>query len=482
MIIGIDIGTQSLKTVVVTDDLQVKGDASQNYEIQFPKPGWAEQPPDFWEKALGPTIHNSLNKAGVHPSDVKALGIVGQIDGCVVVDHNNNPLSSCLIWMDRRAEPILAGISGDKIRIRTGVNIDPSHMAAKICWLQNNIPSRNLISKFHQPVSYMVARLTGQSVIDHATASTTMLYSLKQQHYDSDLLNMFGVEIEQLPEIKNAWNVAGFISDHGSVLSGLPKGIPVAVGTGDDFSNIIGAGQTKPGRLISTIGTAEVVGALSDSLIIDPQGLVETHSYISRLFFIENPGWSSGGTLSWFLGLFGLKNPQELDQIASEKPPASEGLLFIPALTGAMAPEWIPTAKGCFYGLTPAHGLGHMARAILEGCAFAMRDVAERLIELNVPLNEVLLLGGGAKSRLWGHIRADVCNLPVIMPRSVDTSPLAGAMLALVASGIVPNISSCVSAAEIFGYTIDPDQRNREHYDNAYHNYHRLFKSLRPMF
>lgn len=482
MIIGIDIGTQSLKAVVVSDDFQVRSEASQNYEIQFPKPGWAEQPPVFWEKALGSAIDNALSEAGVHPSDVKALGIVGQLDGCVAVDHSDNPLSSCLIWMDRRAKPNLAGVSGDEVRTRAGVTLDPSHMAAKICWLQNNIPDRDLIAKFHQPVSYMVARLTGQSVIDHATASTTMLYSLKHQRYDSFLFNMFGVEMEQLPEIKNAWNVAGIISDDGSALSGLPKGIPVAVGTGDDFSNVIGAGQTKPGRLISTLGTAEVVGALNDTLKIDPKGLVETHSYLDNLFFIENPGWSSGGALSWFIRLFGLTSPQILDQRASEKPPASEGLLFIPALTGAMAPEWIPTAKGCFYGLTPAHGFGHMARAILEGCAFAMRDVAERLIELDVPLNEILLLGGGARSRLWGHIRADVCNLPVIIPQWVDTSPLAAAMLAAVASGIVSDINSCAAAVEIVGETIEPDQRNRDLYESAYRDYHRLFESLRPMY
>jgi xylulokinase len=276
--------------------------------------------------------------------------------------------------------------------------------------------------------------------------------------------------------------VAGRLTSTGAALTGLPLGIPVAVGTGDDFANVLGSGEMKPGRLICTLGTAEVVGALHPAPEIDPRGLVETHSYVGGLFFIENPGWLSGGALRWLAGLFGLEDLKDLDLRAGKTPAGADGLLFIPALSGAMAPQWIASARGCFYGLIPAHGVGHLARAVLEGCAYAMRDVAERLKSMAVKITEILLLGGGARSRLWGRIRADVCNLPVLLPQRVDAAPLGAAMLAAVAAGLHADLSSCVRALAGPVETLEPEPSNRAVYDEGYSAYGRLFESLRPMY
>jgi xylulokinase len=482
MIVGIDIGTQSLKALVVDGEFRGLGEASCSYDVEFPRPGWAEQDPRVWEGALGPAISAALSLAGIPATRIKALGVAGQLDGCVPVDGAGNPLSPCLIWMDRRAESHLGGISAAEVRSRTGVTLDASHMAAKIRWIENNLTGRHRIALYHQPVSYTVARLTGRSVLDHGVASTTMLYSLRERRYDPHLLELFGIEADRLPEIAEATAMAGRLTDTGAAVTGLPRGIPVAVGTGDDFSNVLGSGETKPGRLICTVGTAEVVGALHSTPEIDAKGLVETHSFMEGLFFIENPGWLSGGALRWLAGLFELGDFQDLDRRAAQTPAGADGLLFIPALSGAMAPEWIASARGCFYGLTPAHGVGHLARAVLEGCAYAMRDVAERLKAMSVPLREILLLGGGARSRLWGRIRTDVCHLPVILPPRKDTSPLGAAMLAAVAAGLRPNIGSCVGARAGPDETLEPDPSHRAAYDEGYSAYRRLFESLRPMY
>jgi xylulokinase len=482
MIIGIDIGTQSLKALLVDEDFRVMGEASRSYDVEFPRPGWAEQRPGVWEGALGPAISAALSSAGVPATRIEALGIAGQVDGCVAVNAAGEPLSPCLIWMDRRAESLLHGIPADEVRNRTGVILDASHMAAKIRWLGNNLREPEQIALYHQPVSYMVARLTGRSVLDHGVASTTMLYSLQDRQYDFHLLELFEIEADTLPVIEEASAAAGTLNDRGAALTGLPRGIPVAVGTGDDFSNLLGSGETKPGRLICTVGTAEVVGALHTVPAVDARGLVETHSYPGGLFFIENPGWLSGGALRWLIGLSELRDFEDLDRRAAQAPPGADGLLFIPALTGAMAPEWIPSARGCFYGLTPAHGVGHLARAVLEGCAFAMRDVAERLNAMSVKMREILLLGGGARSRLWGRIRADVSSLPVVLPQQVDTSPVGAAMLATVAAGLHSDLGSCVGALSKAGETLEPNPLNRAVYDESYSAYRRLFNSLRPMY
>jgi xylulokinase len=363
-----------------------------------------------------------------------------------------------------------------------GINPDPGHMAAKIRWLIDNVPACRAAQRFHQPVSYIVSRLTGEHVYDHGLASTTMLYSLKKRDYDTGLLESFSIDPRQLPAISDAAALAGYLNVGGAKLTGLDRGTPVAVGTGDDFSSPLGAGLTTPGTVACVLGTAEVVGGIDSYPKIDVTGLVETHAYAGGVYFIENPGWLSGGALTWFVKTFRLKDVEELNRLASSVRAGSDGLSFIPALSGAMAPEWIASARGCFYGLTPAHGLGHMARALLEGCAFAMRDVIDRLRAMTVPTEKIVLLGGGAKSRVWAEIRADVSGLPALQPRRVDTSPLGAAMLAAVAAGALPDLETCASLVRDEAAVTEPNPNNRDTYQDGYEAYRRLFRSLKPMF
>jgi xylulokinase len=240
--------------------------------------------------------------------------------------------------------------------------------------------------------------------------------------------------------------------------------------------------------LVCVLGTAEVVGALDTTPKIDHRGLVETHRYFGGTYFIENPGWLSGGALEWFVNTFRLSGAEEMVALAEKVPAGSEELCFIPALSGAMAPEWIESARGCFYGLTPAHAAAHMARAVLEGCAFAMRDVLERLRLMQVPIESILLLGGGARSRLWAQIRSDISGLPVTVPSRLDTSPVGAAMLAAVAANIQPNLETCARLVETAAgqagmkTILQPNPDHMKTYDEAYCNYRRLFDSLRPMF
>jgi xylulokinase len=482
MIVGIDIGTQSLKAVVTDDLLRPHGQAAVAYRPSYPRPGWAEQDCGLWERALGPAIARALEAAGCAPGAVRALGVCGQLDGCVAVDRHGQALGPCLIWMDRRAEAETRGISPERIRAATGLVLDATHMAAKVRWLKRHLAARDRIGRFHQPVSFLVGRLTGEHVFDHGLASTTMVYDLARRDFDRGLLELFELTADELPAIAEASDRAGALHSEGAFLSGLPEGLPVAVGTGDDFSNPLGAGLVAPGKFACALGTAEVVGALHDSPTIDRRGLVETHGYPGGRFFIENPGWLAGGALAWFIDTFRLRDVQELDALAASAPAGSEGVTFLPALSGAMAPEWIASARGCFYGLSAAHGRAHLARAVLEGCAFAMRDVLERLLEMGLAIDAILLLGGGARSTLWAQIRADLTGLPVELPKSTDTSPMAAAMLAAIAAGVQPSLAEAARLVAAEVETIEPDPAKKEANDQAYDAYRKLFHSLRPMF
>ena len=462
--------------------MSILGQAASAYRPDYPQPGWAEQSPALWEDALAPTIARALDAAGVAAATVRALGVAGQLDGCIPTGPDGKALGPCLIWMDRRAMREAEMINADTLRAVSGVTRDASHMAAKIRWLKLHSPTARGATMFHQPVSYLVSRLTGEAVFDHGLASTTMLYALESRDYSPALLKAFEIDRATLPAIADADSLAGRLSAEGAALSGLPKGLAVAVGTGDDFSSALGAGIHAPGRLVCVLGSAEVVGALMADAAIDAAGLVETHSFPGGNFYIENPGWLSGGAVEWACELFGLKDAAALDARAAAVQPGARGVSFLPALTGAMAPEWVASARACFYGLTPAHGVGHMARAILEGCSFAMVDVIARLREMGAPLDAIRLLGGGANSRIWAQIRADCSGLPVELPVVGDTSPVGAAVLAAVAGGMRDDLAACADLVGAVAKTIDPNPAHRAAYDQAYGAYRRLFNSLRPMF
>ncbi len=485
MIVGVDAGSQSLKAVVLDDRFQVRGTGRRSYVVSHPRPGWAEQETALWEQALAPAIAEALAAARCNPADVSALGIAGQLDGAVAIDANTRPLGPCILWMDRRADSVLPKVAtrlpATEFRRRTGSNLDGTHMGPKIRWSLDHRPETRGGACFHQPVSYLVERLTGVRVMDHGQASTTLLYDLAAGAYADDLLGAFDLPPELLPPLARAETMAGRLTGAGAALTGLPAGVPVAVGTGDDFSTPLGAGIVAPGIVANVLGTAEVVGALDPRPIIDDANLVETHRFVgSALHYIENPGWVSGGALEWLRALLGIADFQAFDRLAEGVPPGSDGLLFLPALTGAMTPEWIAGARGCFYGLTPSHGAGHLARAALEGTAFGLRDVIEALRRMGVGIDRIRALGGGSKSLLWTQIRADVTGLPVERARHADTSAIGAALLAAVAAGKARDLSEAAGQCATVSETLAPAPCPA--YDDAHGRYRRLFASLKPMY
>jgi xylulokinase len=480
LVLGVDLGTQSLKAVVCDAALVVRGQHAVGHATRYPAPDRAEQDPRAWEAALGPAIAGALAQAGVGPDAIAALAIAGQLDGCVAVDASGAPLHPALIWQDRRAVVEAARVAAPALFAQTGQVADASHMAPKLVWLRRVCPGA---ARFHQPVSYLVERLTGAAVIDPALASTTMLLALATQQWAPALLDAFEVTPGELPRIRPACDVAGVLTAEGARLTGLAPGTRVAVGTGDDFAAPLGAGLVGPGPIVCAIGTAEVVGALAWSPVLDPAGepMVETHAYPTGAFFLENPGWMSGGAVRWAARMLGVAGDAELDALAASAPAGAGGVTFVPALAGAMTPVWRPHARGTLHGLAAGHDRAHLARAVLEGLAFAARDVAVRLGALGLAAHEVLLLGGGARSPVWNQIRADVLGLPHHVAARTDATPIGAAMIAAVAAGLAAGLAPLAALAPPPSATYLPDPAAAEPAAAAYARYQRLVAQLAPL-
>ncbi len=489
VVVGIDLGTQSLKAVVCNERLDVLGSHAVPYATTYPRPGWAEQDPRVWEAAMGPAVQGALIAAGVQGNAVAAIAISGQLDGCVAVDAHCEPVYPALIWQDRRAFAEQLRVPAARVFELTGQVADAQHMAPKIAWLR---AQRIRAARYHQPVTYLVERLTGAAVMDPAHASTTMLFDLLNGTWSRDLLGAFAIDPSELPTLAPAHAIAGTLTAAGaSLLLGVPVGIPVAVGTGDDFATPLGAGIAEPGPIACALGTAEVVGAIADAPVFDvaairgtpdpwrglPEPMVETHAYPTGAFFVENPGWMAGGAVRWARTLLGFESDAELDAIAATAPPGADGVTFIPALAGAMTPQWRSHARGTLHGLTAGHDRSHIARAMLEGIAFACRDVVQRLVALGLPAREVVVLGGGGRSSLWLQIRADALGLPHHTSTRTDTCPIGAAMLALVALGRFPDVRTAAAHAPPPAPPVLP----AANLDEAYFRYCRLVKAVGPL-
>ncbi len=477
-VVGLDLGSSSLKVVVTDARLAVVGRGRVGYGVDHPRPGWAEQPVARWEAALAPAIRQALASAGVAATDVVALGLAGQLDGCVAVDADGRALAPCLIWMDRRATAEVPDLPADTFQQRTGQVLDASHLAAKARWLA----ARHPVARLHQPVSYLVSILTGAHVMDAGLASTTNLYDLRAGAWAGDLCAAFALDPAWLPTLAPAASRAGNLTRAGAALTGLPVGIPVAVGTGDDFATPLGAGVVGPGQAFCVAGTAEVVGAVSARLVIDPGGLVETHAYPTGGFLIEHPGWPSGGTLTWLGQLVGQPDPAALVALADGIAVGADDLTFLPALTGAMTPRWDARARAGFYGLTPSHGPGHVVRAVLEALALAERDVLDRLAQLGLPDQPVLVLGGGSSNDAWAQLRADLTGRSHALTAHTDTCAVGAAMLGAVAGGLAETVRAVAPAQPAVRAIVAPAPGAAAAAAAAHRRYLELFAALTPMF
>jgi xylulokinase len=489
-VIGCDVGSQGTNTALYSASGELVASAYQGYDVSYPRPGWAEQDPDAWMQALHSTIARVLTAAPEGPSAVKGLSFGSQLDGMVVCDSRGRPLRPAMIWMDRRAEAEAAAlaeeISPQDFYHHVGANLDSSHAAFKALWVQRRQPELFAkAARLMPPGSYVLQEAAGVSAVDYSNASSLALLDPRTRKWSEPILAATGIRSSMLPQLAPGTQAVGKVTRAFAEATGLPPDTQVVVGCGDEMAATLGAGVYAQGEVCDVVGTAEPVCAVSATPHEDPTMLVECHPHADPdAWLLENPGFVSGGNLRWWRDQFCDTDDYELVTAqAAGVPAGAEGLVFLPCMQGAMAPEWNGAARGVFYGLTLAHTKGHLTRAVLEGSAFALRDILEAMRGAGLEVKRLTIVGGGAKGPLWRQIKADVTGLPVRVPVSIETTSTGAAILAAVGAGLCADVAE--AAGTFVSYRPDehiPDRARKEAYDEAYGRYRDVYFALKPVF
>jgi xylulokinase len=498
LVVGVDVGSQGTCAQAIAADGELVATSYVPHTLSVPQPGWAEQDANEWLAAVARALGEV--RRSVDGRRVRAISFGSQLDGLVAADVDGAPTGPALIWMDRRAraqsEEAAGRIEPSRLRHLTGCNLDPGHVAAKIAWMSRHRSREHRTARwFLLPGSFVAWRAAGELAVDPSNASSSMLLETATRSWSGEACAAFGIEPERLAPIWPAHQVLGPVSPWLRSAAGLDASTVVVLGCGDEMAATLGAGVVDPGAICDVIGTAEPVCAVVSEPALDPAGVTELHPHATpEGWLLENPGWLSGGAYRWFrdeLGSVELTRAlatgadvyELLNDAAGAVPPGAGGVLWVPALAGATAPEWNADARAAWFGLTAAHHREHLIRAMLEGNAFALRDVVDAMRSAGLQPRELVCVGGGARGHLLLEIRADVTGLPVTRPDDVETTARGAAMLAAVGAGLHPDVrSAAIAMADGRRRQVLPDPERRELYERTYQRYRELYAALRPLF
>ncbi len=481
--LSIDVGTSSAKLSLYARDGRLLAARAAAYPVAYPRPDWAEQDPELWWQAvcqLGPRV---LQAAG--PVRLAGISVSGQTPLCAPVDSDGLPLRKAILWLDRRAAPqvdwLRARLGEERCRSVSANRLDSYFGGLKWLWFRQEEPALfERTWKILQANSYVILKLTGAAVIDPSQAGLcSPCFNVSSGDWDAEICAAMGLPLDMLPEIHPAWAVVGQVSAAAARASGLPEGAPVVCGGGDFACACLGAGVTGPERAALMLGTAG--NLLFPGLPArDPRLLRTIHLTGEPLPF---GGVLAGGNLAWFAGLFGAPEPalfERLDEEAAAVPPGSEGLLYLPYLMGERTPIWDPDARGAFIGLSARHTRAHLYRAVLEGVAFAFRQISE-IAGAGQSGTPVVAIDGGARSPLWRAILAAALGLPVSQGGPRSGTALGSAFLAALGAGGASSFAEIEAWTEVLPPT-PPGPDARAAYDRLYPVYAGLYEKLKDDF
>ncbi|MCJ7659671.1 MAG: xylulokinase [Anaerolineales bacterium] len=443
-LLGIDLGTSSVKAVLVTEEGHVDGIGSAEYPILQPQPGIAEQNPQEWWLAVIAAVRQAVSAAEENVQ-VQAIGLDGQMHGTVFLDQTAQPLTPAVIWPDQRTgqqvQEITEMVGAQHLIEITGSPIATGFQAATVRWFQQERPDIWGITRWVLlPKDYLRWRLTGQFASDPSDACSTLLLDARTRTWSAELLSALEIDPDKLPPVQTSISVAGKLQPGAAAELGLPAGIPVITGAGDTASSVLGAGVTQPDTLLLNISTGgQLVQPVFD-LQLDRAGRI--HTFCSALEpGTEQAGWyklggilSAGLALRWLRdNVFALQGGQVYERmtaLAEGAPLGSNGLIFLPHLVGERTPYMNPNARGMFLGLTLSHSQPEIVRAVMEGVGLAFYHAYGALAGSGVPPRRIVMAGGGARSPLWRKIMADIFDLPVQRLQVVEQSAIGAALLA----------------------------------------------------
>ena len=483
VLIGIDVGTSGTRALAVTTEGELVAEATRPHDLLTPRPGWTEQDPAQWWAACQAVL------AEVARDDVVGLGVTGQMHGSVFLDAGGAVIRPALLWNDQRTadecEEITARVGEARLLELAGNPALTGFQAPKLLWLARHEPDAYArVASVLLPKDYVRYELTGERATDASDAAGTLLLDVRARDWSDEVLDALEVPRDWLPRVYEGPEVTGVVRDEVAEALGLPRGLPVAAGGGDNAAAAVGVGVVREGSVSTSIGTSGVLFAHRDEFTPDPSGRVHAFCHaVPDAFHLMAVTLSAGGSLSWWREKLGDgASFGDLIAEASTVEPGAEGLLFLPYLTGERSPHLDPHARGGFVGLTVRHGRAHMTRAVMEGVAFSMRDGLEVMRGLGTPDEDMRAVGGGARSPLWLGLQADVYGR-AIRRTQVDEGPAYGAaLLGGVAAGVFADVQEASSRVRLRSEVTEPDAERVRRYDELYAVYGGLYGALRePM-
>lgn len=498
-LLGVDVGSSSVKTALFDVNGHMAALSIQEYELIFPAPHMVEIAPEtFWEK-FKCGVADLLASSQIDPEQIKALAISSQGETFITLDKDGQPLRHAIFWYDNRstkeAELLAKTFSQQAAYEVTGMpEMIPMWTAGKILWLKANEPE--LFSKVHKYLlvsDYLVYRLTGQYVGEYSCYPSTMLLDIQKKHWWPQMLSVLDISPDQLVELKESGEPVATIRPAVASQLGLSPRTLVATGAYDHAAGAIGSGNIRPGIVTETTGSALVVNTTLSKATFDPAMLVPCQYHAMKdNYFLSSFSETGGMAFKWYRNNFyltGSESPEVIEQaytamdnLADDIPPGSDGLIMLPHLAGAFCPESNPNARGVLFGLALKHGKGHVSRAILEAVAFMLKRHIQVVEEMGIVVNEIIGIGGGARSRIWGQIKADVLEKPVAHITTEEPSLLGAAILAGKAAGIYKDLLTASERMVQVRKRFEPNPVNRAGYQDVFARYVAIYDRLADVF
>ncbi|GAB4484551.1 MAG: xylulokinase [Anaerolineales bacterium] len=488
--LGIDVSTTATKALLVDSGGQVVAVSATEYPFETPRPLWSEQHPRLWWDGAQKSIRAVLTQSGIDPAQVGGIGLTGQMHGLVLLDASGEVLRPSILWNDQRTQAqcdeIHRRIGRERFIQITGNVALTGFTAPKILWVKENEP--NVYAKAAHvllPKDYVRYKLTGEFGMDKADGAGTVLMNLKARDWSEEVLAALEIPRAWMPPLYEGPQITGRLTPEAAADTGLKPGTPVMAGGGDQAAQAVGVGAVTEGIVALTLGTSGVVFATANGAFIEPEGRLHAFCHsVPGKWHLMGVMLSAAGSLRWYRDTFALGvGFDDLLTPAAQVAAGSDGLLFLPYLTGERTPHPDPLARGAFVGLTVRHGLAHCTRAVLEGVAFGLKDSFELMKSSGLgEICQVRVSGGGAKSPLWRQILADVFGCELVTVNTTEGAAYGAALLAAVGAGQYPSVeAACQAAIQVTGSTL-PNAEQVKAYEAVYPLYRGLYPALTPTF
>ncbi|MCX6996425.1 MAG: xylulokinase [Kiritimatiellaeota bacterium] len=495
-VLGVDIGTSSTKTLLVAADGRIVAETTAAYPLYSPKPGWNEQDPAHWWQATIKTVRAALKQSGIEPARIAGLGLSGQMHGSVFLDARGRVLRNALLWNDQRTArqcaDITAAAGGTKGLIALVNNVALTGFTApKILWLRDNEPK--LFKQLRQlllPKDYIRYLLTGDYASDVSDAAGTLLLDVQNRRWSTALLRKLDLAPELFPKLYESPDVTGTLHAAAARALGLVAGLPVVGGAGDQPAGAVGMGVVAEGIVSATLGTSGVVFAHAEKMAPNPAGVLQSFCHaVPDKWCVFGCMLSAGGSLEWAKeALYADTQPKSgsvfdrMDADIAGVPAGCEGLFFLPYLDGERCPHADPLARACWIGLNRRHGRAAMARAVMEGITFGMADQIVLMRQLGVKVAEVRCGGGGARSRFWRQLQADIYGATTVTVDSPNASAYGAALLGGVGGGVWGSVPAACRMTLTVQNRLKPSAPSARFYGARHTLYRTLYPALKPTF